>query len=443
MTRAPTAAVVDFGELSITNPKRNPKSVGGRESWYPYYAGFSPVFARSFFESLRLDPGSRVMDPWNGSGTTVEAAAHAGLEANGFDINPAMMVIARARMLSDASRSSITPIRAAILDRARALDPRSGEQEGDPLHVWLCPESAGGFRRLEMSIQHYLVAHGSHKLLNYGESVTNLSDIAAFYYVALFRTARALLHGFYTSNPTWVKKPTGLANRANPAFESVLTTFQQEVAAMEQVLQPAWKHSTGGHYSLSVASSEKLPMESGAIHAVLSSPPYCTRIDYAVATSLELAILGVDGNEGMKDLRRATIGSAVVPNTVPAAKLEWGETCHTFLNRVASHPSKASISYYLKNHLRYFDGVFRSLGEISRVLIRGGTCTLVVQDSHYKDVHNDLSQIFIEMARANNLNLGRRVDFENARSMARRHPHAHKYGLHLQARESVLMFARI
>jgi len=442
MTRASATPTIDFGELSITNPKRNAKNVSGRESWYPYYAGFSPVFARGFFESLRLDPGSRVMDPWNGSGTTVEAAAHAGLEANGFDINPVMVVIARARMLCDASRSSIEPLCAAILDRARALDPPSAGQEHDPLDVWLSPESARAFRRLEMAIQHYLVLYGSRQLLNSAESITNLSDIAAFYYVALFRTARALLQRFYTSNPTWVKKPAGSANRAKPAFEHVLTTFQQEVAAMEHVLQPAWKRSRGGHYSLSVASSEKLPIEDGSIRAVLSSPPYCTRIDYAVATSVELAILGVDGNNGMKDLRRAMIGSATVPKTAPAVQPEWGKTCGTFLSKVARHPSKASFSYYLKNHLQYFDGVFRSLGEISRVLIKGGTCTLVVQDSHYKDIHNDLPQIFVEMAKANNLNLGRRVDFENTRSMARRHPHARKYWPHLHARESVLMFTR-
>src|SRR5579862_9425972 len=113
MTRARTSTPVDFGKFSITNPKRDPKNVSGRERWYPYYAGFSPVFARGFFESLRLDPGSRVMDPWNGSGTTVEAAAHAGLEANGFDINPVMVVVARARMLCDASRSRIEPLCAA------------------------------------------------------------------------------------------------------------------------------------------------------------------------------------------------------------------------------------------------------------------------------------------------------------------------------------------
>src|ERR1035437_2606732 len=112
-----------FQDLTITNPKRDPKSVSGRATWYPYYAGFSPVFARSFFDSLALNRGSNVLDPWNGSGTTIEAAAHAGHDAKGFDVNPVMIVIARARMLSDSSRQSLGPLSAAI--RQRALEVKA------------------------------------------------------------------------------------------------------------------------------------------------------------------------------------------------------------------------------------------------------------------------------------------------------------------------------
>jgi hypothetical protein len=48
MTRMQAKASDAFQDLTITNPKRDPKNVSGRATWYPYYAGFSPVFARSF-----------------------------------------------------------------------------------------------------------------------------------------------------------------------------------------------------------------------------------------------------------------------------------------------------------------------------------------------------------------------------------------------------------
>lgn len=431
-----------FQELTITNPKRDPKNVSGRAAWYPYYAGFSPMFARSFFESLGLNPGSKVLDPWNGSGTTIEAAANAGHDAQGFDINPVMIVIARARMLSDSSRQSLDPLSAAISQRALEVSAPHLERH-DPLELWLTPESAGAFRRLETGIQQLLVNSDGHRFLNSQATVAQLSDLAAFYYVALFRTARSLLQRFFTSNPTWVKKPATPANRARPTIESVLEAFGRQVESMAAVLQPEWTRSAAGHYTLAIASSEKLPIEDGSIHAVLSSPPYCTRIDYAIATSVELAVLGIDATHGLTELRRAMIGSSMVHREAPLTQKAWGGTCLTFLDRVATHSSKASATYYLKNHLQYFDGVFRSLAEISRVLIEKGTCALVVQDSHYKEVHNDLQRIFVEMGEANKLWLGRQVDFQNTRSMARRHPHARKYWPHQHARESVLVFTRL
>lgn len=442
MTRTKAPASDAFERLTITNPKRDPKNVSGRATWYPYYAGFSPVFARSFFDSLALDPGGKVMDPWNGSGTTIEAAAQAGHDAKGFDINPVMIVIARARMLSDSSRQSLEPLSAAILQRAREVRAPDFERR-DPLELWLAPKGAAAFRRVETGIQQLLVSSGGHRFVDPRSTVTQLSDLAAFYYVALFRTARSLLGRFFTSNPTWVKKPASPENRMIPSLESVLTAFGREVESMAEVLQPEWTRSAGGQYTLSIASSENLPIESRSIDAILSSPPYCTRIDYAIATSVELAVLGIDATNGLTELRRAMIGGAVVPREAPSSQRTWGKTCLTFLDRVSSHNSKASATYYLKNHLQYFDGMFRSLGEISRVLVDKGTCALVVQDSHYKDVHNDLPRIFVEMGDANDLRLGRQVDFENTRSMARMHPHARKYWPHLHARESVLMFTRL
>lgn len=382
------------------------------------------------------------MDPWNGSGTTIEAAAHAGHDAKGFDINPVMIVVARARMLSDASRQSLEPLSTAILQRAR--DAKAPDfDRSDPLELWLTPEGAMAFRRVETGIQQLLINSEGHRFLDSRDTVSQLSDLAAFYYVALFRTARSLLQRFFTSNPTWVKKPAKPENRARPGFESILATFGREVESMAEALQPEWTRSAGGQYTLAIASSEQLPIESSSIHAVLSSPPYCTRIDYAIATSVELAVLGIDANHGLTKLRRAMIGGAVVPREAPSPQSDWGKTCLTFLDGVAGHRSKASATYYLKNHLQYFDGMFRSLQEISRVLVDQGTCALVVQDSHYKDVHNDLPRIFIEMGDANNLRLGRQVDFENTRSMARMHPHARKYWPHLHAKESVLMLTRL
>ena len=56
----------------------------------------------------------------------------------------------------------------------------------------------------------------------------------------------------------------------------------------------------------------------------------------------------------------------------------WGKTCVRFLKRLYRHGSKASKTYYFKNHLQYFASLFKSIREISRVLKRRGKCVIVM-----------------------------------------------------------------
>jgi DNA modification methylase len=59
------------------------------------------------------------------------------------------------------------------------------------------------------------------------------------------------------------------------------------------------------------ASSQSIPLPNSFIDLVVTSPPYCTRIDYAVATSPELALLGCSMK---KDLKALTGGEPLTNN---------------------------------------------------------------------------------------------------------------------------------
>jgi tRNA G10 N-methylase Trm11 len=192
-----------------------------------------------------------------------------------------------------------------------------------------------------------------------------------------------------------------------------------------------------------VASSENLPIPDTSIDAVLTSPPYCTRIDYAVATAAELAVLGYGRKSGFVDFRRGLIGTSTVPKSVGSPSIDWGQSCNEFLDQLRIHPSKASSTYYYKSHLQYFQGIHQSLQEISRTLKEEGVCVLVVQDSHYKDIHNDLPRIIVEMTHGSGLELKERSDFPLRRSMATVNPRVRKYRKDPSAIESVLCFKKV
>jgi len=428
--------------LVIQNPKRDNESRSGSASWYPYYAGFSPAFARKAIESAGLCPESHIGDPWNGSGTTTTIAAELGFSAYGFDLNPVMVIAAKARALSLRETPSLWPIAVDILKKAENLFHITSIVD-DPLSTWFRTKTVHNIRNVEGAIQLLLVDAEKYQSLLYRNNFNGISDLAAFYYVALFRTVRSLLTTFFTSNPTWTKKPKNEAQLLEVPAESIAEAFKQEVLGMvatlrEVVSEIACVH---GEIQLGVASSEALPLINHAVDFILTSPPYCTRIDYAVATMPELAILGYSLEGDFEELRRRLIGTSTVPKASPTVESVWGDTCCKFLFRLQSHESKASKTYYYKNHLQYFEAMFKSMAELRRILKPGGTCVMVVQDSYYKEIHNDLPQILIEMGNANSLHLTRREDFGHNKNMAKINPRAKNYRQTFRAMESVLCFS--
>jgi DNA modification methylase len=426
----------------VLNPKQERIGSAGRASLYPYYAGFSQTFAEELISSLSLPRRSVILDPWNGSGTTMTSSVTEGHVGIGYDINPVMVIASKARLLGCLTKESVKPLLSEISIRAKRIAPPSLGRP-DPLSLWFCDQSCSFVRRIEASLQHLLVNANVHRLLSEDSIVNDLSDLASFFYVALFRSLRTVLADFFASNPTWVKAPASKRERRRTSLSAILRTFQNEVFQMAATLRvDANGSKENGSANVCIGSSERLPLRAGSIDCVITSPPYCTRIDYAIATKIELALLGIDYENGLDRLRRAMIGTSTVP-VAPAPTLpEWGKTCLRFLAAMERHPSKASAGYYLKNHLQYFDAIFRSISEISRVTKSGGVCTLVVQDSHYKELHNDLPQICIEMGAANSLKLRKRVNFEHTNTMAGLNPGARLYRLKPRALESVLFLNR-
>lgn len=113
-----------------------------------------------------------------------------------------------------------------------------------------------------------------------------------------------------------------------------------------------------------------------------------------------------------------------------------------FIYDLKGHKSKSSHSYYYLNHLQYFGAIQRSLTEISRVMKQSSSCVLVLQDSYYKDIHNDLPKMIIEMFEKTGLGLKHRKDFPLQRTRAGIHPGSKKYRKVFGATESVLCFAK-
>ncbi|MEQ1515436.1 MAG: hypothetical protein ABL931_02980 [Usitatibacteraceae bacterium] len=432
-------APIDVDKLEISSPKRVSRVERGWHSFFPYYAGYSRSFANSLIASADLPSDANVLDPWNGSGTTTFCAAELGIKSEGWDINPVMTIIARARLLSPNEGDSLRPL---ALDSVRGLRTHQSRiAECDPLLCWFDRPTAGFIRALEGRIHNQLV--GKEVFAAGVTELHRISSLASTFYVALFSICRKMVERFQSSNPTWLRKPKEGERKACCDREWLLNEFVQTVSAMATALDDACIQSAGIRptaSTLRTCDTAAFSPTPASVDLIVSSPPYCTRIDYAAATRLELAILHPRLHLGMEELGRKMIGSTRVPKSLIEPTSLWGETCIEFLNAVQKHPSRASESYYYPTHLDYFNKMAHSLARLKVAMKPNALVVLVVQDSHYKELLNDLPQITGEMGANIGLKLVRRVDFSLQRSMAGINPYSKVYKRRPGSLEAVLCF---
>lgn len=416
--------------MALTNPKLR-DNIYGKADWYPYYAGYAQGFVSDVLELLKIMPGQTVLDPWNGSGTTTQVAMQKGIQAYGYDINPVMVTVANAKALSNITYEALIDLANTILNECSPSKMRI-ETAGDPLNYWFQDDSIYYIRKLEF----YLMKRTTRQ--PYSINGTALQD---FFRVILFRTVKSLLAGFRSTNPTWIKKATSPEDRIYIARRKIYKVFLEETMSMaaffknqgqSQQVAPIIEFGDSRHLNLATAS----------IDHVITSPPYCTRIDYVIATLPELALLKPDHID-FNDLRSKMIGTNKIQKAEDIGySPAWGEVCKDFLKSVASHGSKASKEYYLKVFLQYFHSFYNSMIELHRVLKQNGTCTLVVQSSYYKDIYLDLPSIIEEMSHLFCWKLEERYDFNSKATLSNLNKGSRSYRGISTIQETVLSFKK-
>jgi len=121
------------------------------------------------------------------------------------------------------------------------------------------------------------------------------------------------------------------------------------------------------------------------------------------------------------------MGTTTVPSASQPISPVLGRTCINLLDEIRAHRSVSSNTYYLKNHIHYFSSLQKSIAEIHRVLKPQGIATFVVQDSVYKDVHNDLPTIVAEMGQVLGLTEFQRDDFSLGSSLSSINSRSRRY----------------
>ncbi len=414
---------------AVGNARRSPKQQQAerKRDWYPYYAGFDARFVRHTLRNL-LDEPSSVLDPWNGSGTTTAVAAELGIRSTGVDLNPAMTVIATARLHPAALGED------ALRDASRAVAAMKAEDvflsADDPLLLWLKPTAATNIRALSASIPRCVDRSGRDPL------IAELRH--ALLTSALMAGTRDLLSRFRSKNPSWMSLPASHRHRALPSPAQICNAFLARCGFLVDRLT-VHQESSAALASICTGSVSELPGD-GEWASCLTSPPYATRIDYVRGTLPELAVLGLPKDQ-QNELRREMTGTTVVrgKRSSTADRLR-SSTARQMVKAVSEHPSHGSANYYAPWIQNYFLDLDRALGRTSSTVRRDGSIAVVVQDSQYKEIHVDLQAVVVELLEASGRELTHRHDFAAPHLVSRMNARARAHASTRKNYESLLVF---
>ncbi|MEK3827168.1 DNA methyltransferase [Paenibacillus sp. FSL K6-1558] len=366
---------------NIRSAKRQKNEREGVHSWHPYYAGYSEAFVEDMLNYLGVNSESVVLDPWMGSGTTALVCQKKGIQCLGNEINPVMVFFSKAK--------SAKLLDYNLLEYAEMIINNVDFNDLFSVNV-----VNNAFIEEKYNLQLQSIRTAIDICLGSGDYPDYL---IAFFYTALFRCIRSIGSFNNGSNPTWLTK-----NMLNPSIGeiNVINLFREAVFTMSEDLKKTFNNLLINSIPIPKiveGDSKDLSYDSNSVDYIITSPPYLTRIDYAVSTKPELLFLGYEENTGFDSLRRRTMGAPVISDKGLEVDPLWGNICKMFLTKVENHHTKAAKSYYLPIYLQYFRDALKSIKEIIRVLRSGGQACLVVQSSYFKEVEGKLGEMYVEM----------------------------------------------
>ena len=397
----------DLNELRASVTPKHPHSKRRRDL-YPYYAGFTPEFVNDVVHNY-AQHASSVLDPWSGSGTTTVICRTRDIRSHGLDINPVLTVIARGRLAPASAKETLVSLAAQICSATAST--RIDVQSTDLLSLWFADDALDCIRRIQAAIHDVCGT----PTLDYNVATLEtwadtFSTTQSFLYTALFSSVRSTLSRFRTTNSMWVKTPSTLRDRVNPSQLTFIDSFRRSVHALADLLIIPDTDLTDLDILFSTGNATDLPYDTGSFDAVITSPPYATRIDYIIGTLPELAILGAT-EPAIARLRATSTGNPVVRHTrhiLPESLLS--DSANDLLKTIRFHPSKGSEHYYFPWLKNYLWNIEKSIAELDRTITDGGTICIVLQDSRYKEVHINLQRIVVELFAEHNRILAQRID---------------------------------
>jgi tRNA G10 N-methylase Trm11 len=344
--------------------------------WFYFPHSFSPRLAQDLAAEWSLPKSSVVLDPFAGAGTALLACQEMGLSAFGLDLSPLAVFASKVKLAPPSHehlqvawrwvRMAARRYRSVDLDRYSALVRRAFDDE-----------ALGELDRL---------ARGLATIDGDGSDAIRLAVLKS-----LPRFSRLVRKGGWLASVA----PAEASTRLLDIVEALVDEFGADLEDEEP-------HSPLA--SVVLADARRMPLGSGSIDALMTSPPYPNRHDYTRVFGVELAYAFLN-DEGIRKLRRQSLEShpEARPERPDALSYRPPTELEAAIERIEAGAERVRIPSMLRG---YFLDMHLVLAEARRVLKPNAHAAFVVGNARYMGVALEVDTYLARIGQA----LGFRVE---------------------------------
>jgi tRNA G10 N-methylase Trm11 len=341
--------------------------------WFYFPHSYSPQLVDMLLDEWRLGPGTAVLDPFVGAGTTLRVAGERGINAVGADVSPLSVVVSNAKV----GQYDVGQVRKALQD----VVTEAHDMDSPDLSRTERLERA--FTDSEFDV-----------LLRLRSAISRQADcVGPLFVLALLRVqqrvSRAQPDGGWFR---WVERDSQTETITPDFMGSVerMLADVEDVARISATVCEAHQHDARQLEHL----GERLPNREGHFQAIITSPPYPNRHDYSRIFQIELLTLGLSESD-VFDLRRNSIRSHVEAHAPVNAPIGFNPPAR-LLDTLSQLPDKTDrrIEPMLCG---YFEDMHAVMESAFRVLAPGGRMALVVGNVRHVGVMVAVDEILLEV----------------------------------------------
>lgn len=346
---------------------------------HEYKGKFNPQIVRAILNILDINVGSRVVDPFCGSGTSLLECVHMGIDAIGMDINPLAVFIANAKLTAvSRPRGELRRDLGAVIKRQRTMKvPNQGRDvvRENYLRSWFTRQIYEDIER----VRHAIEDRG-------GPSADPLLIVAS-----------NLLREYSLQDPNDLRirrRKTPLPDKSfAKAYEEAATLFIEKLENAQAIVKSPTTVSRAVLIDSRHAKAKDLATKR-KFDCAVTSPPYATALPYIDTQRLSLVWLGLIPPSEILPLEARLVGSREVRGSQSKRQL-----LESVLANTANLPAtQAKYCVMLQEALgegdgfrrqavplllyRYFEGMAQAFSSLRRLMKAGAPFAMIVGGNH-------------------------------------------------------------